>query len=96
VLCRPPRNLAWALMAQLTPDASYIASHPTGSLRKLASTTNRAVTNWAAGPLGAHLHVLAVDFMRSLPAVEIALIWNHRRSGIPDCRSRALVHYPDS
>lgn len=85
------RGSAWALMAELTPNARLIATNPTGSLRRLAHLVNRNVTAWAEGPLGENINTLAVDFVRSTGVVEAALWHNLRRSGVDVCRAYRLL-----
>lgn len=85
------RGFAWALMAQLTPNARLIATSPTGSLRKLAQLVNRNVTAWAEGPWGEAINTLAVDFVRSTGVVEAALWHNLRRSGVDVCNAYRLL-----
>ncbi|XP_034232763.1 PI-PLC X domain-containing protein 1-like isoform X1 [Thrips palmi] len=85
------RGFAWALMAELTPNARLIASNPTGSLRRLAHQINRNVTSWAEGPWGELINTLAVDFVRSTGVVEAAIWHNLRRSGVDICDAYRLL-----
>lgn len=85
------RGSAWALMAELTPNARFIATHPTGSLRRMAHLVNRNVTAWAEGPYGENLNTLAVDFVRSTGVVEAALWHNLRRAGVDVCEAYRLL-----
>lgn len=85
------RGFAWALMAELTPNARLIATNPTGSLRRLAHTINRNVTAWAEGPWGEVMNTLAVDFVRSTGVVEAALWHNLRRGGVDVCNAYRLL-----
>ncbi|KAK3914864.1 PI-PLC X domain-containing protein 1 [Frankliniella fusca] len=85
------RGFAWALMAELTPNARLIATNPTGSLRRLAHAVNRNVTAWAEGPWGEVMNTLAVDFVRSTGVVEAALWHNLRRGGVDVCNAYRLL-----
>lgn len=76
---------AWSAMAEMTPTAGDIFTGRLGSLRQMAHSTNRNVTEWFRGDWGAICNIVSVDFLRSSDIVSSAVEWNLRRARGSKC-----------
>ncbi|XP_073986077.1 PI-PLC X domain-containing protein 3-like [Rhodnius prolixus] len=78
-------SIAWAAMAELTPDVWGVISDKYGGLRRMAYTVNHNVTQWFRGDWGALCNAVAVDYIRSTGIVEAAIRWNVRKAIRSNC-----------
>lgn len=72
-------------MAEMTPTFISVILGQLGSLRQMAHSTNRNVTEWYRGEWGAQCNIVSVDFLRNSGLVSSAIEWNLRRARAEYC-----------
>ncbi|XP_067011292.2 PI-PLC X domain-containing protein 1 [Anabrus simplex] len=76
----PPSGRPTAAMAQLTPNAWGVLTDQFGGLRAMAATVSHNISQNYRNAWGRHANVVAVDFLLSTSIVDVALMWNRRRT----------------
>ncbi|PSN45286.1 hypothetical protein C0J52_17535 [Blattella germanica] len=69
----------WAAMAELTPTPLDVMFNPSGSLRSMADSVNRNLTDWFRNQWWPHTNIVATDFFLGNNLIDVAVSTNLRK-----------------